>query len=152
MQQHSIYPERLRETSNATGIKSSRAGEYSASVTTCQDFFAPGDAVLDALIFYEEVAGQRPFLLRRFLPTLIGTEGLKSEVGGEVTCRYVGGHLLNRVTHIISLVINDLSVSGQDYEPTYSQNFHSRGTLRQRLTLLLEQSFPTPAMRRKKKK
>ena len=52
-------------------------------------------------MFYEEVAAERPFILRRFLPTPIGTDGRKSEVGGEVTCRYVGGHLLKRVTHIV---------------------------------------------------
>jgi hypothetical protein len=101
MLQHSIYPERLRETSNATGIKSSRAGEYSASVTTCQDFFAAPGAVWDALMFYEEIAEDRPLLLRRFLPTPIGTHGCKSEVGSDVKCQYVGGHLLKRVTRII---------------------------------------------------
>ncbi len=43
----------------------------------------------------------RPFILRRFLPTPIGTEGCKSEVGGEVRCRYVNGHLIKRLTHIV---------------------------------------------------
>lgn len=52
-------------------------------------------------MFYEEVPKTRPFILRRFLPTPIGTEGCKSEVGGEVKCRYVDGHLLKRVTHIV---------------------------------------------------
>jgi hypothetical protein len=101
MQQYSLHQERCWEIEPATKIESCRAGEHSDSITTSQDFFAPADAVWNALMFYEEVAAERPFLLRRFLPTPIGTEGLKSEVGGEVTCRYVGGHLLKRVTHII---------------------------------------------------
>ena len=61
----------------------------------------PPDAVWDALMFYEEIAEDRPFLLRRFLPTPIGTQGCKSEVGSDVKCRYVGGHLVKRVTRII---------------------------------------------------
>ena len=101
MQQYSIYLERRRETSHVTRIESSRAGEHSASVTTCEDFFAARDAVWEALMFYEEVPKTRRFLLRRFLPVPIGTEGCKSEVGGEVRCRYVDGHLVKRVTHII---------------------------------------------------
>ena len=52
-------------------------------------------------MFYEEVAIQRPFLLRRFLPAPIGTEGCKYQVGAEVKCRYVDGHLVKRVTHIV---------------------------------------------------
>ena len=52
-------------------------------------------------MFYEEIAEDRPFFLRRFLPTPIGTEGCKSEVGSEVKCRYVDGHLVKRVTHIV---------------------------------------------------
>ncbi len=91
----------LGNNAPAIELESSRAREHSASVTTCQDFFAPADAVWDALMFYEEIAEDRPFLLRRFLPTPIGTEGCKSEVGGEVKCRYVDGHLVKRVTHIV---------------------------------------------------
>jgi hypothetical protein len=52
-------------------------------------------------MFYEEVAECPPFFLRGLIPTPIGTEGCKSEVGGEVTCRYVGGHLVKRVTQIV---------------------------------------------------
>jgi hypothetical protein len=74
---------------------------HAASVTTCQDFLAAADAVWEALMFYEEIAEDRPFLLRRFLPTPIGTQGCKSTVGGNVKCRYVGGHLVKHVTRII---------------------------------------------------
>ena len=77
MQQYSLQPEKCWEVRHATQIDSSRSREYSASVTTCQDFFAAADAVWDALMFYEEIAEDRPFLLRRFLPTPIGSSRLQ---------------------------------------------------------------------------
>jgi hypothetical protein len=101
MQQYSLQPEKSWELRHATQIDSSRSREYSASVTTCQDFFAAADAVWDALMFYEEIAEDRPFLLRFLLPTPIGSQGCKSTIGEEVKCQYVGGHLVKRVTHII---------------------------------------------------
>ena len=101
MQQYSLQPQKCWEITRGIEIESSRGWEYSASVTTCEDFLAPRDAVWKALMFYEEVPKTRPFLLRRFLPTPIGTEGCKSEVGGEVKCRYADGHLVKRVTHIV---------------------------------------------------
>jgi hypothetical protein len=101
MQQYSLQPEKSWEIRHATQIDSSRSQEYSASVTTCQDFFAAPGAVWNALMFYEEIAEDRPFLLRRFLPTPLGSHGCKSTVGGEVKCQYVSGHLVKRATHII---------------------------------------------------
>ena len=101
MQQYALQPEKCWEIRHATQIDSSRPQDHAASVTTCQDFFAAADAVWEALMFYEEIAEDRPFLLRRFLPTPIGTQGCKSEVGSDVKCRYVGGHLLKRVTRIV---------------------------------------------------
>ena len=101
MQQYSLRPDKCWEIQPAIEIEFSRGREHSASVTTCEDFLAPRNAVWKALMFYEEVPKTRPFLLRRFLPTPIGTEGCKSEVGAEVKCRYVDGHLVKRVTHIV---------------------------------------------------
>jgi hypothetical protein len=119
MQQYSLQPEKLLEARHARQIESSRCREYSASVMTCQDFPAAPGAVWKALMFYEEIAGDRPFLLRRFLPTPIGSQGCKSTIGGEVTCEYVGGHLVKRVTHIIrersytfEIVQQDLALRG----------------------------------------
>ena len=99
MHQHSLHPQKCWEITR--GIESSRPQEHSASITTCKDFFAPRDAVWEALMFYEEVPKMRPLLLRRFLPTPIGTQGCKSQVGSEVKCRYVDGHLVKRVTHMV---------------------------------------------------
>jgi hypothetical protein len=101
MQQYSLHSKKCWGIRHATQGDSPRPREYTASVTTRQDFFAPADAVWDALMFYEEIATDRPFLLGRVLPTPIGTQGCKSQVGGEVKCRYVDGHLVKRVTHIV---------------------------------------------------
>src|ERR1700741_1750688 len=101
MQQYSLHPKKCWGIRHATQGDSPRPREYTVSVTPRQVFCAPADAVWDALMFYEEIAIDRPFLLRRFLPTPIGTQGCKSQVGGEVKCRYVDGHLVKRVTHIV---------------------------------------------------
>lgn len=86
-------PEELTLTQPDTGQKS-------VAVVTCQNFSAPPESVWDALMFYEEIAERPSFLLRLLLPVPLGTEGRKSEVGGEVTCRYRDGYLLKRVTQI----------------------------------------------------
>jgi len=101
MRQYSVHPEKCWEFKPAEELESSRPQDHAASVTTYHDFFAAADAVWDALMFYEEIAEDRPCLLRRLLPTPIGTQGCKSEVGSDVKCRYVGGHLLKRVTRIV---------------------------------------------------
>ncbi len=90
-------------TNQTTSAPTATAGarQQSASVTTRQDFNAPPEAVWEALMFYEEIAECPPFFLRLLLPVPVGTEGRKFEVGGEVKCHYVGGHLLKRVTQII---------------------------------------------------
>jgi hypothetical protein len=100
IQQCSLHPQKSREIKHPIGIEPSRARERSASVTTCEDFLAPLDAVWEGLMFYEEIADDRPFFLRRLLPTPIGTQGCKSEVGSDVKCRYVDGYLVKRVTYI----------------------------------------------------
>lgn len=74
--------------------------QHTASVITSQDFFASAEAVWEALMFYEEVEKSLPWVLRALLPIPIGSEGCKSEVGGEIKCRYLSGHLLKRVTHV----------------------------------------------------
>jgi hypothetical protein len=127
MRQYSMHPEKCWGLSPAVELNSARSGDYTASVTTCQDFFAAADAVWDALMFYEEIAEDRPFFLRRFLPTPIGTQGCKSQVGSDVKCRYVGGHLLKRVTRIVrghdyafevieqNLALGGITLLGGDY-------------------------------------
>jgi hypothetical protein len=65
MQQYALHPQKCWKIRDATQIQCSRAREHFASVTTHEDFFAPTDAVWDALMFYEEIAEARRFLLRR---------------------------------------------------------------------------------------
>ena len=95
------------------------ASQSIASVTTWRDFVAPPEFVWEALLFYEEIKESPPFVLRRLLPRPIGTDGYKFEVGGEVKCRYVGGHLLKRVTQItrpwnysFDVIEQDLALGG----------------------------------------
>lgn len=100
MQQYSLHREKCRGL-KPVELELPRSQHHAGSVTTCQDLFASADAVWDALMFYEEIAEDRPFLLRHFVPIPIGTQGCKSEVGSDVKCRYVGGHLLKRVTRVV---------------------------------------------------
>ena len=127
MQQYSLQPEKSWEIRQATQIDSSRSREYSASITTCQDFFAAPGTVWNALMFYEEIAEDRPFLLRRFLPTPIGSHGWQIHSRRRRTCQYVSGHLVKRATHIIrersyafeivqqSLALRGIRLLGGDY-------------------------------------
>ncbi len=100
MSQSSPSLELTMETKPAIQPLDCSVWQHTASVITCQNFFAPAEAVWEALMFYEEVEKSLPWVLRALLPTPIGSEGCKSEVGGEIKCRYVSGHLLKRVTDI----------------------------------------------------
>ena len=71
------------------------------TVVTRMNFAASPEEVWNGLTFYEEIGKRPPLLLRLFLPVPIRTKGRKSEFGDEVTCQYVSGHLLKRVTQII---------------------------------------------------
>ena len=138
MQQYSLQPEKSWEVRHATGIDCSRPREYSASITTWQDFFAAPAVVWHTLMFYEEIAQDRPFLLRRFLPTPVGSYGCKSTIGAEIKCQYVGGHLVKRITQIIrersysfdvieqNLALRGIRLLGGDY----TLRVHSEGCTR----------------------
>jgi hypothetical protein len=127
MRRYSLQPEKRSGSRPAVKLELSCCQDNTASVTTCRDFFAASDAVWDALMFYEEITEDRPFLLRRFLPTPIGTQGCKSQVGSDVKCRYVGGHLVKRVTRIVrgqnyafeiveqNLALGGIKLLGGDY-------------------------------------
>ena len=101
MRQNSLQPEKCWELKPAVERELPRWQDHAVSVTTCQYFFAAPGTVLNVFMFYEEIAEDRPFLLSRFLPAPIGSQGCKSIIGEEVKCQYVGGHLVKRVTHII---------------------------------------------------
>ncbi|MGH7680969.1 MAG: DUF3419 family protein [Candidatus Eiseniibacteriota bacterium] len=90
-----------------------------ASVVTRATFDAPPDRTWAGLMFYEQIVGRPPLLLRLLLPTPVHSEGLRAEVGAEATCVYLGGHLLKRVSQIVKgrrlefdVVEQNLSVGG----------------------------------------
>jgi hypothetical protein len=71
-----------------------------ASVVTRMRFAAPPGKVWEGLMFYEQIEELPPLLLRLLLPVPLRTEGRKSEVGDQIICRYVSGHLRKQVTHV----------------------------------------------------
>lgn len=70
------------------------------SVATKVHFDASPEAVWNRLIFFEEVPGRPPFILRLLLPHPVRSEGNKSDVGAAVQCTYKGGYLVKRITDV----------------------------------------------------
>jgi hypothetical protein len=61
------------------------------SVATQVHFRTSPEAVWNRLIFFEEVPGRPPFILRVLLPHLVRSEGYETGVGAAVQCTYAGG-------------------------------------------------------------
>jgi hypothetical protein len=72
----------------------------SEAVATRVHCDASPETVWKRIIFYEEVPGRAPFLLRVLLPRPVRTEGDKSAVGGMVQCTYKAGDLVKRITAV----------------------------------------------------
>lgn len=72
----------------------------SESVATRFHFDASPETVWGQFMFYEEVPGRPPFLLRILLPYPVATKGDKSSVGALVQCVYEGGNLVKRITAV----------------------------------------------------
>jgi hypothetical protein len=70
----------------------------SETVATRVHFRAGPEVVWNRVVFYEEVPGAPPFLLRAFLPCPLGTEGDKTRVGAQVRCVYRESDLVKRIT------------------------------------------------------
>ncbi len=69
------------------------------TIETRMHFRASAQAIWDALMFYEEVPGDAPFLLRALLPQPLRTEGDKRRAEEVVHCVYSGGaELVKRIT------------------------------------------------------
>jgi hypothetical protein len=68
------------------------------TVSTRVHFDLTPEAVWDLILFYEEIPGRPPLLLRTLLPAPLRTEGRKTGVGAEIRCIYQGGDLRKRVT------------------------------------------------------
>jgi hypothetical protein len=74
----------------------------SEAIATRVHFNAIPEAIWEHILFYEEVPGRLPFLLRALLPHPIRTEGDKARVGATVRCIYRGGGLVKRITAVES--------------------------------------------------
>ncbi len=72
----------------------------SESVTTRVHFKASPEAVWNHVMFYEEVPGRPPFILRTVLPHPLRAEGEKTRVGATVRCVYRRGDLIKRITSV----------------------------------------------------
>jgi hypothetical protein len=69
-----------------------------ASVRTELTVDATPQQAWDAIMFYEQVQHQPPWLLRLALPKPIRSEGSKQRVGEVVRCYYDRGHLAKRIS------------------------------------------------------
>lgn len=69
-------------------------------VATRIDLNASAEAVWNHIMFYEEVAGRSPLILRALLTQPIRTQGDKSRAGTNVRCVYRRGHLIKRITRV----------------------------------------------------
>jgi len=72
----------------------------SEAIVTRVQFDASPDTVWNHLVFYEEVPGPAPLLLRMLLPHPVRTEGDKTRLGAVVRCAYRGGDLIKRITAV----------------------------------------------------
>ncbi len=70
------------------------------AVVTVMEFPTSPERTWSGLIYYEQITGPSPLLLRLFLPRPIRTEGKKGTVGDETRCLYASGYLVKRVTRL----------------------------------------------------
>jgi hypothetical protein len=63
-------------------------------------FAASPKTIWNRIVFYEEVPGRAPLLLRLFMPHPLQTEGEKTAVGVRVRCLYEAGELIKRITSL----------------------------------------------------
>lgn len=79
------------------------AGEPETETVVTRIYYETSpETVWRGILFYEEVPGKAPFLLRTFLPCPLRTNGAKSEVGAVVFCIYSMGDLVKRITAVES--------------------------------------------------
>ena len=71
-------------------------------VVTRVHFNSSPETVWNCLMFYEELPGKPPFLLRVLLSEPIRTEGDKTRMGQLIRCEYGGGDLVKRITTVRS--------------------------------------------------
>lgn len=77
-----------------------RNGRSVRTVSTAAVFPAAPAASWSSILFYEEVARNPSWLLRRLLPRPVCCDGSKSAVGNLVRCTYSKGQLVKRITAV----------------------------------------------------
>lgn len=70
------------------------------TVRTTYRIPASPEDVWKAMMFYEEVPGRPPLLLRSFLPAPIRTRGDKTLRGAMIECEYENGYLEKQITDV----------------------------------------------------
>jgi hypothetical protein len=70
------------------------------AIRTRLHYNASADAVWNHILFYEEIPERAPLILRALLTHPIRSEGDKSRVGAMIRCKYVGGHLIKRISMV----------------------------------------------------
>lgn len=85
----------------------------SETIPTRVHLNASPEAVWNHIMFYEEVPGRPPFLLRALLPCPYGTEGDKTRIGATVRCVYKGGDLVKRIDTVEPLHLLQFEIMEQ---------------------------------------
>ena len=91
-------------------------------------FNASAQTVWNHLVFYEEVPGRPPFLLRSLLPHPLRTEGEKTRLGATVRCAYRGSDLVKRITaveppHLLRFEVVEQRLGIEDCVLTHSGSY-----------------------------
>ncbi len=122
---------RSKYAEKGRGLVSWLAGRRALSEATATQvrFKASPQAVWNQLMFYEEVPGRPPFLLRLLLPHSLRTEGDKSCVGTTVRCVYRGGDLLKRISaveppHYLQFEVVEQRLGIENYIVTVGGSYH----------------------------
>ena len=89
-----------------------------AEVSTSTTFDVRVNAAWDAIVFYEQVEHEAPFLLTMALPQPARTEGRKEAVGDVQKCIYRKGYLVKTITHFEKprLLAFDVTEQHLDFE------------------------------------
>ncbi len=71
-----------------------------AVVRTRVSIHATPEEAWNAIVFYEDVEHEPPWLLRLALPRPVGSQGAKEQVGDVVRCQYEHGFIVKRITQV----------------------------------------------------
>jgi Polyketide cyclase / dehydrase and lipid transport len=88
-------------------------GAVSEAIATQAHIDASPERVWSCIMFYEEVPGRLPFLLRALFPCPVRAEGGKTDVGARVQCTYRRGNLVKRITSVKSPNLMEFDVVEQ---------------------------------------